>query len=172
PNAADLRGLGAVRTVVDRCKNQKSAGLRTVFRGPRIIATNRQAPRIYPRMIPLCSRFDSVLFTPKMSAIASCGNYSRFPKAVASTGRLDDGRFALLAPCTPRVMIRTHVGGVAKIDVCALVLSHLSDLRVFRLQPFLHLSLITLQRSMQRLLRRDAKLGQQATNRVRRQRNA
>src|ERR1035437_1549183 len=30
-------------------------------------------------MIPLCSRFDSVLFTPKMSAIASCGNYSRFP---------------------------------------------------------------------------------------------
>jgi hypothetical protein len=47
--------------------------------GPRIIATNRQAPRIYPRMIPLCSRFDSVLFTPKMSAIASCGNYSRFP---------------------------------------------------------------------------------------------
>src|ERR1039457_5012848 len=86
-------------------------------------------------------------------------------KAVASTGRLDDGRFALLAPCTPRVMIRTHVGGVAKIDVCALVLSHLSDLRVFRLQPFLHQSLITLQRAMQRLLRRDAKLGQQAANR-------
>jgi hypothetical protein len=33
--------------------------------GPRIIATDRQAPRIYPPMIPLCSRFDSVLFTPK-----------------------------------------------------------------------------------------------------------
>jgi hypothetical protein len=32
-------------------------------------------------MIPLCSRFDSVLFTPKMSAIASYGNYSRSPKA-------------------------------------------------------------------------------------------
>jgi hypothetical protein len=30
-------------------------------------------------MIPLCSRFDSVLFTPKMSAIASYGNYSRSP---------------------------------------------------------------------------------------------
>jgi HTH domain len=41
---------------------------RGAFRGPRIIATNRQAPPIYPRMIPLCSRFDSVLFTPKMSA--------------------------------------------------------------------------------------------------------
>jgi hypothetical protein len=49
------------------------------FWGPRIIATNRQAPRIYPRMIPLCSRFDSMLFTPKMSAIASYGNYSRSP---------------------------------------------------------------------------------------------
>jgi hypothetical protein len=32
-------------------------------------------------MIPLCSRFDSVLFTPKTSAIASYGNYSRSPKA-------------------------------------------------------------------------------------------
>src|ERR1035437_9694003 len=31
-------------------------------------------------MIPLCSRFDSVLFTPKMSAIASYGNYSRSPR--------------------------------------------------------------------------------------------
>jgi hypothetical protein len=50
-----------------------------VLRGPRIIATNRQAPRIYPRMIPLCSRFDSMLVTPKMSAIASYGNYSRSP---------------------------------------------------------------------------------------------
>jgi hypothetical protein len=49
------------------------------LRGPRIIATDRQAPRVYPRMIPLCSRFDSVLFTPKMSAIVSYGNFSRFP---------------------------------------------------------------------------------------------
>src|SRR5450830_682115 len=56
-------------------------GKRLVFlsRGPRIIATDRQAPRIYPRMIPFCSRFDSVLFTPKISAIASSGNYSRSP---------------------------------------------------------------------------------------------
>jgi hypothetical protein len=49
------------------------------FRGPRIIATDRQAPRIYPRMIRLCSRFDSVLFTPKISEIPSYGNYSRSP---------------------------------------------------------------------------------------------
>jgi hypothetical protein len=30
-------------------------------------------------MIPLCSRFDSVLFTPKMFRIASYGDYSRSP---------------------------------------------------------------------------------------------
>ena len=30
-------------------------------------------------MIPLCSRFDSALFTPKMSAIASYDNFSRSP---------------------------------------------------------------------------------------------
>ena len=51
----------------------------TRLRGPRKIALDRQAPRIYPRMIPLCSRFDSVLFTPKMSAIASYSNFSRSP---------------------------------------------------------------------------------------------
>ena len=50
-----------------------------ILGGPRIIATDRQAPRIYPRMIRLCSRFNSVLFTPKMSAIPSYGNYSRSP---------------------------------------------------------------------------------------------
>jgi hypothetical protein len=50
-----------------------------ILRGPRIIATDRQAPRIYPQMIRLCSRFDSVLFTPKMSEIPSYGNYSRSP---------------------------------------------------------------------------------------------
>ena len=49
------------------------------LRGPRIIAADRQGPRIYPPMIPLCSRFDSVLFTPNMSAIASYGNFSRSP---------------------------------------------------------------------------------------------
>src|ERR1035437_8986891 len=50
-------------------------------RGPRIIATDRRAPLIGPRMIPLCSRFDSVLFTPKMFRIASYGDYSRSPVA-------------------------------------------------------------------------------------------
>src|SRR5450759_145548 len=77
-------------------------------RGPRIIATDRQAPRIYSRMIPLCSRFDSVLFTPKTSAIASYGNYSRSPCDARPSGDafctcrgpgsavVDAGGFALL----------------------------------------------------------------------------
>jgi hypothetical protein len=37
----------------------------------------RQAPQICPPMIPVCSRFDSVLFTPKMPTIAGCFNLSR-----------------------------------------------------------------------------------------------
>jgi hypothetical protein len=32
-------------------------------------------------MIRLCSRFDSVLFTPKIAEIPSHGNYSRSPIA-------------------------------------------------------------------------------------------
>jgi hypothetical protein len=50
-----------------------------VLREPRIIAAHRQAHRIYPGMIPLCSRFDSMLFTPKRSAVATFGYFSRFP---------------------------------------------------------------------------------------------
>src|SRR5450631_302082 len=67
----------------DQCANYfRHAG----YRGPRIIAADRQGPRIYPPMIPLCSRFDSVLFTPNMSAIACHGNYSRPPKALGWHG--------------------------------------------------------------------------------------
>jgi ATP-dependent Lon protease len=52
-------------------------------------------------MIPLCSRFDSVLFTPKMSAIASYGNYSRSPlniSAVVAKGipELKEQHFTIL----------------------------------------------------------------------------
>jgi hypothetical protein len=37
----------------------------------------RQAPQTCPPMIPFCSRFDSVLFTPKMPAISGRFNFSR-----------------------------------------------------------------------------------------------
>jgi hypothetical protein len=42
----------------------------------------RQAPQTCPPMIPFCSRFDSVLFTPKMPAISGSFNFSRSPKIV------------------------------------------------------------------------------------------
>src|ERR1035437_6273808 len=67
-----ILGIGR-RLDVDRLIEPPDVG------GPRIIATDRQVPRICPRMIPLCSRFDSVLFTPKMFRIASYGDYSRSP---------------------------------------------------------------------------------------------
>jgi hypothetical protein len=75
-------------------------------RGPRIIGTDRQAPRIYPRMIRLCSRFDSVLFTPKMSAIPSYGNYSRSLKWKSATSvssrSAGPGRSSSIAPPKPK----------------------------------------------------------------------
>ena len=65
--------------LVKRLADQRSSISAVAFRRPRIIATDRQAHRIYPQMIRLCSRFDSVLFTPKMSESPSYGNYSRSP---------------------------------------------------------------------------------------------
>jgi hypothetical protein len=43
-------------------------------------------------MIPLCSRFDSMLFTPKMFRIASYGDYSRSPKANVSAYKAAQGQ--------------------------------------------------------------------------------
>jgi len=69
-----------------------AVGRFSFYRGPRIIATDRQAPRIYPQMIRLCSRLDSVLFTPKMSEIPSYGNYSRSPLVIPGRGGRWRGR--------------------------------------------------------------------------------
>jgi hypothetical protein len=54
------------------------------YRGPRKMVITGQAPQICPPMIPFCSRFDSVLFTPKMPAIAGCFNFSRSPIYIAA----------------------------------------------------------------------------------------
>jgi hypothetical protein len=51
-----------------------------------------QAPQIYPPMIPFCSRFDSVLFTPKMPTIAGCFNFSRSPNLDFSNISVHRGR--------------------------------------------------------------------------------
>jgi GTP 3',8-cyclase len=63
--------------IIDR-RHQRPAVSRHM-RGPRKIAAACQVPRICEQMIPLCSPFDSALFTPTMRPIASCSNFSRSP---------------------------------------------------------------------------------------------
>jgi hypothetical protein len=48
-----------------------------------------QAPQIFRPPIPFCSRFDSVLFTPKMPAIAGRFNFSRSPQDKAPYAQRD-----------------------------------------------------------------------------------
>src|SRR5947208_1187447 len=92
--------------------------------------------------------------------------------AMTSAACYDNGCFAFLAPATPGMMIRADMSRVTKIDVCTLALSHFLDLRIFRLQPFLDQRLVAFHRPVQRLLRCDTELGQQAPNRVCRQPDA
>src|SRR6202162_3097286 len=81
--------------------------------------------------------------------------------AVPGSCRLDDRRFTLLSPRAPRVMIRTHVRRVSKINVRTLHLRHFLDLRIFSLQPSLHERLIAFESAMQRFLTGDTQLRQQ-----------
>src|ERR1700733_13987074 len=90
------------------------------------------------------------------------GSYRRDQTdAVPGSRRLDDRRFTLLSPRAPRVMIRTHVRRVSKIDVRTLHLRHFPDLRIFSLQPSLHERLIAFESAMQRFLTGDTQLRQQ-----------
>jgi hypothetical protein len=52
----------------------------------------RQELQICPPMIPFCSRFDSVLFTPKMPAFAGRFNFSRSPQVRQVFVRSGNGR--------------------------------------------------------------------------------
>src|SRR5271156_2405726 len=90
------------------------------------------------------------------------GSYRRDQTdAVSGSRRLDDRRFTLLSPRAPRVMIRTHVRRVSKINVRTLHLRHFLDLRIFSLQPSLHERLIAFESAMQRFLTGDTQLRQQ-----------
>src|SRR5271170_3585176 len=94
------------------------------------------------------------------------GSYRRDQTdAMPGSCRLDDRRFTLLSPRAPRVMIRTDVRRVSKINVRTLHLRHFLDLWIFILQPFLHERLIAFEGAMQRLLRGDTQLRQQPTHR-------
>ena len=79
----------------------------------------------------------------------------------------DNRRLPLFSPCASRMMIGADMRRVAKINLRARVLRHFLDLRIFILKPLLHQSLIPFDGAMQRFLRRDAELRQQATNRYR-----
>src|SRR5262245_4740666 len=51
-------------------------------RAPRKIGPARRTPQNCPRMIPFRSRSDSLTFTPRLSAIGSESDFSRFPDKV------------------------------------------------------------------------------------------
>src|SRR5579863_1944065 len=91
---------------------------------------------------------------------------------MTSTSCRDNRGLSLLAPGAPRVMIGTDMSGITEIYVSSLRLGLSPDLRVLRLQPFLYQRLIALHRLVQRLLRGDSKLRQQAAHRVPRQTDA
>ena len=85
---------------------------------------------------------------------------------MAGTSARNDRGHAFLAPGAPRVMIGADMSRIAKIDVGALRLRHCPDFRVLRLQPFVDQCLVPLDRTVQRLLRGNAKLRQQSAHRV------
>jgi hypothetical protein len=66
----------------------------------------------------------------------------------------------------PRLMIRAHMGGIAKENLRVFPLRKGFDLRVFLLEPSLDQGIVALLRALQRLLASDAELRQQSTNRI------
>src|SRR5260370_22829563 len=103
--------------------------------------------------------------------MASRGNRGDDAPAMAGCRGLDEGRFALLAPSAPRMMIGAHVGGIAKEDLGFFALRQGFDPRVFLLEPLLYQSLVAFLRAVQGLLASDAELRQQSTNRIGTQHN-
>src|ERR1700757_2554327 len=98
--------------------------------------------------------------------MSSRGNRRDQAHAMARTRSFDDGRFTLLAPSTPRMMIGAHVGGIAKEDLGFFALRQGLDPRVFLLEPLSYQGLVAFLRAVQGLLAGDAELRQQPTNRI------
>src|SRR6202049_422929 len=118
------------------------------------------------------SGIDTALLLDHEPHLASRGNRRDEAHAMACAGGFDDWRFALLTPTPPRVMIRAHVGGIAKENLRVFPLRKGFDLRVFLLEPLLDQGIVALLRAVQRLLASDAELRQQSTNRIGAQRDA
>src|ERR1700720_1165041 len=98
------------------------------------------------------SGIDTALLLDHEPHLASRGDRRDQAHAMACAGGFDDRRFALLAPTTPCVMIRAHVGGIAKEDLRFFPLRKGVDLRVFLLEPLLDQGIVALLRAVQRLL--------------------
>src|SRR6266700_4615923 len=112
------------------------------------------------------SGIDTALLLDHEPHLASRGDRRNEAHAMACAGGFDDRRFALLAPTAPRVMIRAHVGSIAKEDLRFFPLRKGLDPWIFLVEPLLYQSLVALLRTIQRLLAGDAELRQQPANRI------
>src|SRR5271169_1792337 len=76
------------------------------------------------------SGIDTALLLDHEPHLASRGDRRDEAHAMACAGGFDDRRFALLAPTTPGVMIRAHVGSIAKEDLRFIPLRKVAPLGV------------------------------------------
>src|ERR1700730_6073981 len=88
------------------------------------------------------SGIDAALLLDHEPHLASRGDRRDEAHAMACAGGFNDRRFALLAPTTPRVVIRSHMGSIAKEDLRFFPLRKGFDLRVFLLEPLLDQGLV------------------------------
>src|SRR4029077_8251898 len=102
------------------------------------------------------SGIDTALLLDHEPHLAARGDRRDEAHTMPRAGGFDDRRFALLTPTTPSVMIRAHVGSIAKEDLRFFPLRKGFDLRVFLLEPLLDKGLVALLRAVQRLLASDA----------------
>src|SRR5665811_1006722 len=80
------------------------------------------------------------------------------------TRGFNNGSFAFFTPGAPGVVIGTHVGGIAKIDVSPLFFRYCLEFRIFLFKPLLHQRFVTFPCPVQRLLTSDAELSQKPSH--------
>src|SRR5450631_4903999 len=76
----------------------------------------------------------------------------------------NNGRFTFFTPGAPGMVIGTHVGGIAKIDVSPLFFRHCLEFRIFLFKPLLDKGFVTFACLVQRLLTSDAELSQKPSH--------
>jgi hypothetical protein len=85
--AASAFRLWRFQALIDQPGNEldraQFAHERGIEWAPRKIGPARRTPQNCPRMIPFRSRSDSLTFTPRLSAIGSESDFSRFPNVIS-----------------------------------------------------------------------------------------